>query len=118
MLSSKSSRAIRHRPAPSAERLRLARAVFEALVRTAQDYGAPSRLVETTVAVNESRKSSMAMRVINACGGSVRGKTIAVLGLTFKPETDDMRDSPSLPILARWRRLPRRARDWRRAEPD
>ncbi len=62
-----------------------------ALVRTAQDYGAPSRLVEATVAVNDARKSSMAMRVITACGGSVRGKTIAVLGLTFKPETDDMR---------------------------
>jgi UDPglucose 6-dehydrogenase len=72
-----------------------------ALVRTAQDYGAPSRLVETTVAVNDARKSSMAMRVISACGGSVRGKTIGVLGLTFKPETDDMRDAPSLSILSR-----------------
>ena len=65
-------------------------------MRTAQDFGAPSRLVEATVAVNDARKSSMAMRVIDACGGSVRGKTIAVLGLTFKPETDDMRDSPSI----------------------
>ncbi len=72
-----------------------------ALMRTALDYGAPSRLVEATVAVNDARKSSMAMRVINACGGSVRGKTIAVLGLTFKPETDDMRDSPSISIIAR-----------------
>src|SRR5690349_984549 len=72
-----------------------------ALVRTAQDYGAPSRLVETTVSVNDARKSSMAMRVIAACGGSVRGKTIAVLGLTFKPETDDMRDAPSISIIAR-----------------
>ncbi len=72
-----------------------------ALVRTAQDYGAPSRLVEATVAVNDARKSSMAMRVIAACGGSVRGKTIAILGLTFKPETDDMRDSPSLAIISR-----------------
>jgi UDPglucose 6-dehydrogenase len=72
-----------------------------ALVRTAQDHGAPSRLVEATVQVNDARKSSMAMRVINACGGSVRGKTIGVLGLTFKPETDDMRDSPSLPIVSR-----------------
>ena len=72
-----------------------------ALVRTAQDYGAPSRLVEATVAVNDARKSSMAMRVIAACGGSVRGKTIGVLGLTFKPETDDMRDSPSISILSR-----------------
>ena len=66
-----------------------------ALVRIAQDAGAPSRLVETVVAVNDARKAGMAMRVIAACGGSVRGKTIAVLGLTFKPETDDMRDSPS-----------------------
>ena len=73
-----------------------------ALVRTAQDYGAPSRLVEATVAVNDARKSSMAMRVIDACGGSVRGKTIAVLGLTFKPETDDMRDSPALRSCRGW----------------
>jgi UDPglucose 6-dehydrogenase len=72
-----------------------------ALMRTAQDYGVPSRLVEATVAVNDARKSSMAMRVIAACGGSVRGRTIAVLGLTFKPETDDMRDAPSLSIVAR-----------------
>jgi UDPglucose 6-dehydrogenase len=72
-----------------------------ALVRTAQDYGAPSRLVEATVAVNDARKANMAMRVINACGGSVRGKTIGVLGLTFKPETDDMRDAPALSIVAR-----------------
>jgi UDPglucose 6-dehydrogenase len=72
-----------------------------ALMRTAQDYGAPSRLVEATVAVNDARKSHMAMRVISACGGSVRGKTVAVLGLTFKPETDDMRDAPSLSIVAR-----------------
>jgi len=72
-----------------------------ALVRTAQDFGAPSRLVETVVAVNDARKATMAMRVINACGGSVRGKTIAVLGLTFKPETDDMRDAPSISIVSR-----------------
>jgi UDPglucose 6-dehydrogenase len=72
-----------------------------ALMRTAQDYGSPSRLVETTVAVNDARKSAMAMRVIAACGGSVRGKTIAVLGLTLKPETDDMRDAPSISIVAR-----------------
>ena len=72
-----------------------------ALMRTALDFGAPSRLVEATVSVNEARKSGMARRIIDACGGSVRGKTIAVLGLTFKPETDDMRDSPSISILAR-----------------
>ncbi len=72
-----------------------------ALARIAQDWGAPSRLVETTVAVNDARKAGMAARVVAACGGSVRGKTIAVLGLTFKPETDDMRDAPSLPIIHR-----------------
>ena len=72
-----------------------------ALMRIAQDFGTPSRLVESVVAVNDARKSSMAMRVIHAAGGSVRGKTVAVLGLTFKPETDDMRESPSLPIV--WR---------------
>ncbi len=72
-----------------------------ALMQIAQDFGAPARLVETVVAVNDARKAGMATRVTAACGGSVRGKTIAVLGLTFKPETDDMRDAPSLPIL--WR---------------
>ena len=72
-----------------------------ALVRIAQDAGAPSRLVETVVVVNDARKAGMAMRVIAACGGSVRGKTIGVLGLTFKPETDDMRESPAIPIVSR-----------------
>ena len=72
-----------------------------ALMRIAQDWGAPSRLVEATVQVNEARKSGMAMRILKACGGSVRGKTVAVLGLTFKPETDDMRDAPSVPIINR-----------------
>lgn len=72
-----------------------------ALMRISQDWGAPSRLVETTVAVNEARKASMAARIIAACGGSVHGKTVAVLGLTFKPETDDMRDAPSIPIVSR-----------------
>jgi UDPglucose 6-dehydrogenase len=72
-----------------------------ALARIAQDAGAPSRLVETVTAVNDARKAGMAARIVSACGGSVRGKTIAVLGLTFKPETDDMRDSPSMPIVSR-----------------
>ncbi|QXM23923.1 UDP-glucose/GDP-mannose dehydrogenase family protein [Elioraea tepida] len=72
-----------------------------ALVRTAQEHHAPTRLIETVVAVNEARKASMASRIISACGGSVRGKRIAVLGLTFKPETDDMRDAPSLSIVPR-----------------
>jgi UDPglucose 6-dehydrogenase len=70
-----------------------------ALVRTAQEAGAPVSLVETTVRVNETRKEKMAARIIRACGGSVEGKTIAVLGLTFKPNTDDMRESASLAII-------------------
>jgi UDPglucose 6-dehydrogenase len=72
-----------------------------AMVRIAQDHGAPSRLIEAVVAVNDARKAGMAARIISAAGGSVRGKTIAVLGLTFKPETDDMRDAPSIPIVGR-----------------
>jgi UDPglucose 6-dehydrogenase len=72
-----------------------------AMVRIAQDHGAPSRLIEAVVAVNDARKAGMAARIIAAAGGSVRGKTIAVLGLTFKPETDDMRDAPSIPIIGR-----------------
>jgi UDPglucose 6-dehydrogenase len=70
-----------------------------ALVKTAQDYGSPLRLVETTVAVNDQRKRGMARKVIAACGGNVRGKTIAILGLTFKPNTDDMREAPSLSVI-------------------
>ncbi|WP_160000060.1 UDP-glucose/GDP-mannose dehydrogenase family protein [Roseomonas sp. 18066] len=70
-----------------------------ALARTAQELGAPATIVEQTIAANEARKAQMAERVIAACGGSVAGKTIAVLGVTFKPETDDMRDAPSLVIL-------------------
>jgi UDPglucose 6-dehydrogenase len=70
-----------------------------ALVRTAQEAGAPIKIVEAVVQVNDERKSAMAAKVIKACGGSVKGKTVAVLGLTFKPNTDDMRDSPSLAIV-------------------
>ncbi len=69
-----------------------------ALVRTAQELGSPSRIVEAVVAVNDARKSNMARKIEHAFGG-VRGKTIAVLGLTFKPNTDDMRDAPSLVIV-------------------
>jgi UDPglucose 6-dehydrogenase len=72
-----------------------------ALARTGQDAGSPVRLVETTIAVNEARKERMADRVIAACGGSVAGKTVAVLGLAFKPETDDMRDAAALAMLPR-----------------
>ncbi len=70
-----------------------------ALVKTAQDHASPVRLIETTVAINEQRKRAMARKVIQAAGGDVRGKTIALLGLTFKPNTDDMRDAPSLSIV-------------------
>lgn len=70
-----------------------------ALVKTAQDTGSPLRMVETVVEVNESRKKRMAQKIIYHCGGSVAGKTIAVLGLTFKPNTDDMREAPSLEIV-------------------
>jgi UDPglucose 6-dehydrogenase len=70
-----------------------------ALVKTAQDHGSPLRIVETVVDINDRRKAAMADRIVRACGGSVAGKTIAVLGLTFKPNTDDMRDAPSFAIL-------------------
>lgn len=70
-----------------------------ALAKTAQDYGSPLRLVEATVAINDERKRSMARKVVAACGGNVRGKTVAILGLTFKPNTDDMREAPSLSII-------------------
>ncbi|WP_043344184.1 UDP-glucose dehydrogenase family protein, partial [Belnapia moabensis] len=70
-----------------------------ALAMTARDAGAPVRLVETTIAVNDARKEAMADRIIAALGGDVAGKSIGILGVTFKPETDDMRDAPSLVIL-------------------
>ena len=70
-----------------------------ALAMTARDAGAPVRLVETTIAVNDARKEAMADRIIAALGGDVAGKAIGILGVTFKPETDDMRDAPSLVIL-------------------
>lgn len=70
-----------------------------ALVKTAQDFGGALRIVETAAAVNDQRKRAMARKVITACGGSVKGKTIGLLGLTFKPNTDDMRDAPSIAIV-------------------
>ena len=70
-----------------------------ALTKTANDYGSPVRIVDTVVEVNDARKKAMAARVINAMGGDVKGKTIGVLGLAFKPNTDDMRDAPSLDII-------------------
>ena len=70
-----------------------------ALIRIGEEYGAPLRLIETVVSVNEQRKRSMSRKIIQACGGDVRGKSIAVLGLTFKLNTDDMREAPSLAII-------------------
>jgi UDPglucose 6-dehydrogenase len=69
-----------------------------ALLKTSEQAGAPARIVETVVAVNEARKVQMAKKIVDAFGG-VNGKTVAVLGLTFKPNTDDMREAPSLVIL-------------------
>ncbi len=74
-----------------------------ALTRTAAEHGVPARIVEMAAQVNDSRKSAMAARIIRHCGGSVADKTIAILGLAFKPNTDDMRDSPSLAIIPRLR---------------
>jgi UDPglucose 6-dehydrogenase len=70
-----------------------------ALIKTGQDYEAPLRIVETVVAVNDQRKRAMARKVSAALGGNLRGKTIAVLGLTFKPNTDDMREAPSIAVI-------------------
>jgi UDPglucose 6-dehydrogenase len=69
-----------------------------ALLKTSHDTGAPTRIVEAVVTVNEARKTAMAEKIARAFGG-VKGKTIAILGLTFKPNTDDMRDAPSLVII-------------------
>ncbi|WP_105431103.1 UDP-glucose/GDP-mannose dehydrogenase family protein [Neorhizobium sp. T6_25] len=70
-----------------------------ALAKTAQDYESPVRLIETTIAVNDTRKRAMGRKVIAAAGGDVRGKKVAVFGLTFKPNTDDMRDSPAIAVV-------------------
>ena len=70
-----------------------------ALIKTAQDHEAPLRVVEAVIAVNDARKRGMGRKVAAALGGAVRGKTIAVLGLTFKPNTDDMREAPSIAII-------------------
>ncbi len=70
-----------------------------ALLKTGLDHQAPLRIVEAVVAVNDARKRAMARKVAAALGGELRGKTIAVLGLTFKPNTDDMRESPSIPLI-------------------
>src|ERR1700733_3246794 len=70
-----------------------------ALLKTAHDHGAQLRIVETVTAINEQRKRAMARKVLKAFDGSIRGRTVAVLGLTFKPNTDDTRDSPAVPLI-------------------
>ncbi|MDZ4692503.1 UDP-glucose/GDP-mannose dehydrogenase family protein [Terricaulis sp.] len=70
-----------------------------ALMKTARDNNAPIELIEATVRVNSARKQKMAQKIIDAVGGDLKGKTIAILGLTFKPNTDDMRDAPALDIV-------------------
>jgi UDPglucose 6-dehydrogenase len=70
-----------------------------ALIKTGQDNSAPLRIVETVAAVNDARKRAMARKVSDALGGNMRGKTVAVLGLTFKPNTDDVREAPSIPLI-------------------
>jgi len=70
-----------------------------ALIKTAQDHASPLRIVEAVAAVNDTRKRAMARKVSAALGGDVRGKTVAILGLTFKPNTDDMREAPSIPLI-------------------
>jgi len=76
-----------------------------ALVRTATDAGSPMRLIETTVEINDARKKAMATKVAAALEGDLAGKTIGVLGLTFKPNTDDMRDAPALDIIPALQKL-------------
>ncbi|WP_458759518.1 UDP-glucose dehydrogenase family protein [Afipia sp. TerB] len=70
-----------------------------ALVKTALDHDVPLRIVEAVLAVNDNRKRAMARKVAHVLGGNLRGKSIAILGLTFKPETDDMREAPSIPLV-------------------
>ncbi|HEU0043141.1 UDP-glucose dehydrogenase family protein, partial [Sphingomonas sp.] len=69
-----------------------------ALLQTAEEYQAPQRIVAATVAVNDARKRAMGRKVLAALGDAPRGKTVALLGLTFKPNTDDMRDAPAIDI--------------------
>ena len=70
-----------------------------ALLKTAEDFDSPVRIVEAVVKANDSRKRAMGRKIITAMGGDARGKTVGLLGLTFKPNTDDMRDAPSLAIV-------------------
>ena len=84
---------------PGYRRLVLSRRTRWRCSRPGTDHDAPLRIVEAVVAVNDARKRAMARKVAAALGGELRGKTIAVLGLTFKPNTDDMREAPSIPLI-------------------
>lgn len=68
-------------------------------MQTAHDHDVPLRIIEAVLTVNDNRKRAMSRKVAHALGGNIRGKTVAVLGLTFKPDTDDMRDAPSIPLI-------------------
>lgn len=81
-----------------------------ALLRTSQDHGVPMRMVQESVAVNDARKRRMALKVIDALDGSAEGVTVAILGLTFKPDTDDMREAPSIPLIEALQRAGARIR--------
>lgn len=81
-----------------------------ALLRTAQDHGVALRIVEETVSANEARKRRMALKVMEALGNDIDGLTIAIFGLTFKPDTDDMRDAPSVPLIEALQRFGSRIR--------
>ena len=70
-----------------------------ALLKAGLDFGVPIRSIETIISINDQRKRAMARRIIAVCGGSIRGRTVAVLGLTFKADTDDMRESPAISII-------------------
>ena len=80
------------------------------LVKTGQDNDAPLRIVEAVAAVNDARKRAMARKVASALGGNLRDRTVAVLGLTFKPNTDDMREAPSIPLITALQDLGARVR--------
>jgi UDPglucose 6-dehydrogenase len=82
----------------------------QALIKSAQDHGAPLRILETVMAINEVRKRAMARKVAAALGGNLRDKTVALLGLTFKPNTDDMREAPSIALITALRDLGARIR--------
>ncbi|MDH6230690.1 UDPglucose 6-dehydrogenase [Mesorhizobium soli] len=81
-----------------------------ALLRTSQDHGVPMRIVQESLAVNDARKRRMALKVIDALDGLAEGASVAILGLTFKPETDDMREAPSIPLIEALQRAGARIR--------